>query len=91
MTTKRFLVSGRVQGVFFRASTKREAERLGLNGSAVNLPDGRVEVLASGSASSIKQLGAWLRKGPPAARVIAVQEYDLEEAEAPAAEGFSCG
>jgi acylphosphatase len=91
MVAKRFLVSGRVQGVFFRASTKREAARLGLNGSAVNLPNGHVEVLASGSASAIEQLGAWLQKGPPAARVVAVQEQVLEEAEAPAAEGFSCG
>ena len=91
MVAKRFLVSGRVQGVFFRASTKREAARLGLNGSAVNLPNGHVEVLASGSASAIEQLGVWLQKGPPAARVVAVQEQDLEEAEAPAAEGFSCG
>ncbi len=91
MATKRFLVSGRVQGVFFRASTKREAERLGLNGSAVNLPNGHVEVIASGSAAAIEQLGAWLQMGPPAARVFAVQERDLEESDTPAAEGFSCG
>ena len=50
----RFLISGKVQGVFFRASTRAEAERLGVQGYAINLPDGRVEVLAVGPA------GTWL-------------------------------
>ena len=51
----RCLVSGRVQGVFFRASTQREAQKLGLTGHAHNLPDGTVEVLACGEAAAVEQ------------------------------------
>ena len=69
----RFLVSGRVQGVFFRASTRTEALRLGLSGYARNLPDGRVEVHAEGDAAAIATLEQWLRKGPPMARVDSLQ------------------
>ncbi len=65
----RYLVSGRVQGVFFRASTARQANRLGVTGWARNLPDGRVEVLASGEREALERFSAWLRRGPPAARV----------------------
>jgi acylphosphatase len=73
---RRFLVSGKVQGVFFRASTAREARRLGLRGHAVNLPDGRVEVLAVGPAGAIEELGRWLHRGPPSARVEGVEARD---------------
>jgi acylphosphatase len=69
MATARFLVSGRVQGVFFRASTRNEAQRLGLAGSASNLADGRVEVLASGADDALSALERWLWQGPPSARV----------------------
>ena len=69
MATARFLVSGRVQGVFFRASTRNEAERLGLAGSARNLDDGRVEVIASGPEDALAALERWLWQGPPSARV----------------------
>ena len=65
----RFFVSGKVQGVFFRASTVREAERLELRGWARNLPDGRVEVLALGDPVRVAQLAQWLGRGPPRARV----------------------
>lgn len=68
-TAARFLVSGRVQGVFFRASTRTEALRLGLSGYARNLPDGRVEVHAEGDEAAIATLEQWLRHGPPMARV----------------------
>lgn len=71
---RRFLVSGRVQGVAFRAWTREHAETLRLTGWAANLSDGRVEVLACGDAVAIDQLGRLLRDGPPAARVIAVDE-----------------
>ncbi len=67
-----FLVAGQVQGVFFRASTREQALRLGLTGTVRNLPDGRVEVLACGSAAALDQLRDWLRLGPPLARVTAV-------------------
>ena len=65
----RCLVSGRVQGVFFRASTREQALALGLCGEARNLPDGRVEVLACGDPRAVDQLRDWLRQGPPMAQV----------------------
>ncbi len=69
MAATRFLVSGKVQGVWFRASTRDVAVRLGLRGYAKNLADGRVEVLAIGDAAEIETLATWLRHGPPLARV----------------------
>jgi acylphosphatase len=68
----RCLVGGRVQGVFFRASAREQAVRLGVVGYARNLPDGRVEVLACGSAQAVAQLRDWLRVGPPMAEVTGV-------------------
>jgi len=82
----RFLVSGKVQGVWFRESTRREAARLGLNGSASNLPDGRVEVIAVGSAKDIDQLSVWLRHGPAMARVDKVVEEAIDD---PGLSGFT--
>lgn len=70
------IVSGRVQGVWFRASTQEEAEKLGLVGWVKNLPDGRVEVRAAGSADKVKELYAWLQKGP---RLAEVTEVSYEE------------
>ncbi|WP_449429104.1 acylphosphatase [Rhodanobacter umsongensis] len=81
MPTVRFIVSGRVQGVFYRASTREQALALVLAGHARNLPDGRVEVLASGSADALDALERWLRRGPPAAQVEAVNREDLPEQE----------
>jgi acylphosphatase len=71
---KSFLISGRVQGVFFRASTRDTAVSLGLTGYARNLPDGRVEVVACGEAEAIAALERWLHEGPPMSRVTDVQE-----------------
>jgi acylphosphatase len=68
----RYLVEGRVQGVFYRASALEHAQKLGLSGWVRNLPDGRVEVLARGEASGLDQLSAWLWQGPAGARVSAV-------------------
>ncbi|AUX47864.1 acylphosphatase [Sorangium cellulosum] len=62
-------VRGRVQGVFFRASTQREAKRLGLTGWVKNRTDGSVEVLAEGEEDELKELIAWANRGPSAARV----------------------
>ena len=67
------IVTGRVQGVFFRASTARKAAELGVTGTARNLPDGTVEVLACGSEAAVAALCDWLHEGPPAARVDAVR------------------
>lgn len=62
-------IEGRVQGVFYRASARDEARRLGLSGWVKNLPDGRVELLAEGPRDKLERLLAWCRQGPPAARV----------------------
>lgn len=72
LAARRFLVSGKVQGVFFRASTVRMAEQLGLRGYARNLPDGRVEVLAVGEPAALEALAGWLGQGPPLASVTQV-------------------
>lgn len=69
----RFLVSGRVQGVFFRASTRERALALGLTGHAVNRDDGRVEVLACGDDAALEALHQWLWHGPVQARVSGVE------------------
>jgi acylphosphatase len=67
------LVSGLVQGVFFRQSTVDEARRLGLCGWVRNCPDGRVEVEAEGERTKVEALVRWCGRGPPAARVDGVQ------------------
>lgn len=72
-TTVRFLVSGHVQGVHFRAATRQQALGLHLSGYARNLDDGRVEVLAAGDAQAVEALAQWLEDGPPAARVAGVE------------------
>ena len=83
-----YTIKGRVQGVFFRDSTRRVAESLGITGHAVNLPDGDVEVFACGDRASLEQLAQWLSDGPPHARVDAVIEQATDR-QAPA--GFSTG
>jgi acylphosphatase len=69
---RRCLVAGRVQGGYYRASTRARAVSLGVTGHARNLPDGRVEVLACGSPQAVQALCEWLWDGPPAAHVTAV-------------------
>jgi len=76
---RRCLVAGRVQGVFYRASTRSRAQALGVTGYARNLPDGRVEVLACGSPGAVQALCEWLREGPPAAHVTAVETETVAE------------
>lgn len=78
MPAAKFVVTGKVQGVFYRASTREQARNLGLTGYAKNLPDGRVEVMASGPAAGLDALARWLQKGPPSARVDAVEREDLD-------------
>ena len=65
----RCLISGRVQGVWYRAATAEQARNFGLSGHARNLPDGQVEVLACGDEEGLIRLEAWLWQGPSAARV----------------------
>lgn len=69
-------VSGKVQGVWFRASTREQAVHLGLTGWAKNLADGRVEVTAFGEKHKLDQLFQWLKRGPVMAKVTDVtHEY----------------
>jgi acylphosphatase len=64
-----FTIKGRVQGVFFRDSTRRVAQSLGITGYAINLADGDVEVLACGHQAAVDELTLWLQDGPQMARV----------------------
>lgn len=75
---RRFTIKGRVQGVFFRDSTRRVAESLGLSGYAINLSGGNVEVLACGDEAAIDELAAWLREGPRMAEVADVIEHEAD-------------
>ena len=74
---KRILVSGRVQGVFYRDSCRQEASRLGVSGSARNLEDGRVEVIAAGDEKAVAELVEWCKQGPPHASVDVIEIEDL--------------
>jgi acylphosphatase len=67
------IVTGTVQGVFFRAATKQQARALGINGCARNLNDGSVEIVAEGERPNLEMLLAWVHKGPPHARVDRVE------------------
>jgi acylphosphatase len=73
---RRFLVFGKVQGVFFRHSTRLEAKRLALRGIARNMPDGSVEVLVQGREAAVEELRVWLQRGPAQARVDEVREAE---------------
>ena len=68
------IIEGRVQGVWFRESTRREAVSLGLSGWVKNLPDGTVEALVEGPENEVNNLISWCQKGPPAATVNRVHQ-----------------
>ncbi|MGD9388697.1 MAG: acylphosphatase [Gammaproteobacteria bacterium] len=85
---RRCIVTGRVQGVFFRDSTARRASELGVTGVARNLPDGTVEVLACGDEAAVAALCEWLWEGPPAARVDGV-DVETRALPDPLPRGFS--
>jgi acylphosphatase len=87
---RRFLISGRVQGVFYRASAARKARELGIVGHARNLPEGRVEVLACGGIEAVRAFESWLWIGSSASKVTGVEASDVAApAQRPA--GFSTG
>ncbi|MFM1896817.1 MAG: hypothetical protein RLZZ385_1891 [Pseudomonadota bacterium] len=81
-------VSGRVQGVFFRAATQRQAQALGLRGWVRNCRDGRVELLLHGAPEALASMRVWLASGPPMA---SVQEVQLQEPPALAARDIPAG
>jgi acylphosphatase len=80
LVARRYVISGRVQGVGFRYFTETAALREGLHGWVRNLPDGRVEVLAEGDADALQRFERHLRHGPPAARVEHVEVDDTTPA-----------
>jgi acylphosphatase len=88
MICRRSFVSGRVQGVFYRATCVRMAQSLGLTGFAKNLADGRVEVLACGEPAAVEQFLAWLWEGSPASKVIDIATSEADPATAQR-EGFT--
>lgn len=82
------LVSGKVQGVWYRKSTQRKAKECGVQGWARNLADGRVEVLLCGDATAVQAVADWLWQGPSRARVDGVE---IEELAWQPVEGFTTG
>lgn len=74
----RCTVAGHVQGVFFRASAREEALRLGVTGHARNLPDGSLEVVVCGEPEAVNGLRDWLRRGPPQAQVTGLACETIE-------------
>lgn len=78
-----FLVSGKVQGVWYRAGTQEQALALGITGHARNLPTGQVEVLACGSDDPLAKLEAWLRRGPPKAVVDNITKEEVAPRDLP--------
>ncbi len=89
MSCMRCIVSGRVQGVWFRETTRTRALELGLSGSAVNLPDGTVEIIACGQDAALQELQNWLWTGSPMSRVERVSCEPLPEQAPP--HGFRTG
>jgi len=84
MTSRQIRVQGRVQGVGFRYALRDQAERLSLTGWVRNRADGSVQALLQGEQAAIERLIAWARRGPPGARVTALEEEPLaREADRP--------
>lgn len=86
MSCRRFVVSGRVQGVFFRASAQQAALRLGLTGWVRNRADGCVELIACGDDAKLHELEKWLWQGPPNA---SVEEVVVEQTTTQVFQDFS--
>ena len=91
MICRRSFVSGRVQGVFYRATCVRKAQELGITGFARNLPDGRVEVLACGEAAVVEAFLKWLWEGSPASRVTGVDTAEVDPASIQRTTSFTSG
>jgi acylphosphatase len=83
---RRLVIHGHVQGVFYRESMRREAERLGLSGWVRNRGDGTVEAHVEGAPEAVEAIFAWAGRGPAEARVTRV---DCAEAQATGREGFA--
>ncbi len=77
MPTKQIIVSGKVQGVFYRVSTKKRAGELGLSGLVRNLENGNVEIIATGGDNALNELVNWCKRGPDEAEVDNVAVKNL--------------
>lgn len=73
MSGRHYFITGRVQGVFFRDSTRQKANELGVTGWVKNTVDGRVESVAFGTDEQLEKFEQWLRHGPPMAEVTAIE------------------
>jgi len=91
MICRRSFVSGRVQGVFYRATCVRKAQELGITGFARNLADGRVEVLACGEAAVVEAFVKWLWEGSSASKVTAVDTSEVDAASIQRTTSFTSG
>ena len=80
MKTFLIVVSGKVQGVYYRQSAKQKALELGISGTVQNLRDGSVLLIATGATEQLNKLVDWCRQGPPAAKVTGVQVHEEEDA-----------
>jgi acylphosphatase len=78
LSTIYFKISGRVQGVFFRASTKSMADQYGIKGWVKNQPNGDVEGIATGDATRLKLFSEWLKRGPDMAKVLKFEVIEHE-------------
>ncbi|SDD33018.1 acylphosphatase [Niabella drilacis] len=81
MSTKKIIVTGKVQGVFFRKTAKQQADNMGILGSAQNLPDGTVLIYAYGDAEPLQRFIEWCKQGSPGAQVAQVMVTDVPETE----------
>jgi len=81
MRKVKILVSGRVQGVYFRLFTQNKAKHFAIKGSVKNLPDGRVEIIAEAGSMAIEKFIKWCHKGPITARVDRVEITELQPGE----------
>jgi acylphosphatase len=82
----RIFISGKVQGVGYRFSTRQQAQKLGVNGWVKNLPDGRVEAVLAGDRPAVEQMIQWCRVGPAAA---VIEKITVEEMESRVIKGFT--
>ena len=83
MTRVHLVISGRVQGVFFRQSSMSFAELNAVDGWVRNRPDGTVEVVAQGSSDDVERFVEWCRKGPEMAKVTSIERTDAEPVSMP--------
>jgi len=77
LQTYSILVSGKVQGVFYRQSTQEKAKALGITGMVKNLPNGNVQIMATGMPDQLNELVDWCKQGPPRAEVTSVKVEKL--------------